>query len=60
MRERALSRDEAMTSLFASHGTTRVGRPEEIGTLVACLASSKAHFMQGCIIDIDGGATRSL
>lgn len=60
MRERSLSRDEAMTYLLASHGTTRVGRPEEIGTLVAYLASSKADFMQGCIIDIDGGATRSL
>ncbi len=60
MRERSLSRDEAMTYLLASHGTTRVGRPEEIGTLVAYLASSKADFIQGCIIDIDGGATRSL
>jgi 3-oxoacyl-[acyl-carrier protein] reductase len=60
MRERSLSRDEATTFLLASHGTTRVGRPEEIGTMVAYLASSKADFMQGCIIDIDGGATRSL
>ncbi|MBV9248405.1 MAG: SDR family oxidoreductase, partial [Acetobacteraceae bacterium] len=37
-----------------------VGRPEEIGILAAFLASSKADFIQGCVIDIDGGATRSL
>ncbi len=60
MRERALGRDEATTFLLSSHGTTRVGRPEEIGSLVAYLASSKADFIQGSIIDIDGGATRSL
>jgi NAD(P)-dependent dehydrogenase (short-subunit alcohol dehydrogenase family) len=60
MHDRAISRDEAMTFLLSSHATTRVGRPEEIGYLVARLASAKADFIQGCIIDIDGGATRSL
>ena len=60
MRERGLSRDEALTFLVSSHGTTRVGTPREIGSLVAYLASPKADFIQGSIIDIDGGATRSL
>jgi NAD(P)-dependent dehydrogenase (short-subunit alcohol dehydrogenase family) len=60
MGDRSLSRDEALTFLVSSHGTTRVGQPEEIGSLVAYLASSKAAFIQGSIIDVDGGATRSL
>lgn len=60
MRERSLTREAAITFLLASHGTTRVGRPDEIGSLTAYLASEKAGFIQGCIIDIDGGATRSL
>jgi NAD(P)-dependent dehydrogenase (short-subunit alcohol dehydrogenase family) len=60
MRRNGLSRDEAMAFLLSSHGTARVGRPEEVGRLVAYLASSKADFIQGSIIDIDGGATRSL
>jgi 3-oxoacyl-[acyl-carrier protein] reductase len=60
MRDRSLNREDAVTFLLSSHGTTRVGRPEEIGALVAYLASSKAGFIQGSIIDIDGGATRSL
>jgi 3-oxoacyl-[acyl-carrier protein] reductase len=53
-------RKQAISFLLSSHGTTRVGRPEEIGWLTAYLASDKADFIQGCVIDIDGGATRSL
>jgi NAD(P)-dependent dehydrogenase (short-subunit alcohol dehydrogenase family) len=54
------TREQAVTFLPASHGTTRAGRPEEIGWLTAYLASEKADFIQGCVIDIDGGATRAL
>jgi 3-oxoacyl-[acyl-carrier protein] reductase len=55
--ERGLTRDEALTFLVSSHGTTRVGRPEEIGAMVAYLTSLKADFVRGAIIDVDGGAT---
>ena len=60
MRDRSCNREDALTHLLSSHGTTRVGRPDEIGALAAFLASEKADFIQGSIIDIDGGATRSL
>ena len=60
MHNRGMTRDQALAFLIASHGTARVGRPEEIGALVAYLASAKADFVQGSVIDIDGGATRSL
>jgi NAD(P)-dependent dehydrogenase (short-subunit alcohol dehydrogenase family) len=60
MRERSLDHDNARMFLVSSHGTTRVGQPVEIATLVAYPASSKAGFLQGSIIDIDGGATRFL
>jgi NAD(P)-dependent dehydrogenase (short-subunit alcohol dehydrogenase family) len=60
MRDRSCSRDAAIEFLLSSHGTTRVGRPEEIGAMTAFLASGKADFLQGSIIDVDGGATRSL
>lgn len=60
MRDRSLSKDAAIGFLLSSHGTARVGRPEEIGALTAFLASDKAAFIQGAIVDIDGGATRSL
>jgi NAD(P)-dependent dehydrogenase (short-subunit alcohol dehydrogenase family) len=60
MRERSITREQAIAARLATHGTTRVGRPEEIGVLAAYLASDQADFIQGALIDIDGGATRAL
>jgi NAD(P)-dependent dehydrogenase (short-subunit alcohol dehydrogenase family) len=60
MREQSLTRSQAIAARLATHRTTRVGRPEEVGTLVAYLASDKADFIQGALIDIDGGSTRAL
>jgi NAD(P)-dependent dehydrogenase (short-subunit alcohol dehydrogenase family) len=60
MREHSCSRDEAASRLLAPRGTKRFGRPEEIGWLAAFLASPKAEFIHGAIVDIDGGATRAL
>jgi 3-oxoacyl-[acyl-carrier protein] reductase len=60
MREHSCSREEAAARLLGPRGTNRFGRPEEIGWLVAFLASSKATFIHGAIVDIDGGATRAL
>jgi NAD(P)-dependent dehydrogenase (short-subunit alcohol dehydrogenase family) len=60
MHDRSCPRDAAIAFLLSSHGTTRVGQPEEIGAMTAFLASPRADFLQGSIIDVDGGATRSL
>ncbi len=38
----------------------RVGQPEELGALVAFLASERAAYLNGVTIQIDGGQTRSL
>jgi 3-oxoacyl-[acyl-carrier protein] reductase len=60
MRAQSLTRDQAVAVRLATHRTTRVGRPEEVGALVAYLASGKADFIQGALIDIDGGSNRAL
>lgn len=60
MRENSITREQAIAARLATHGTTRVGRPEEIGALAAYLVSERAEFIQGALIDIDGGATRAL
>ena len=55
-----ISRDAAVARLLAECGTTRFGRSEEIATLTTFLASAKADFIQGSLLDIDGGETRGL
>jgi len=39
---------------------TRFGDPAEIARAVAFLASPHADYIQGALLDVDGGATRSL
>ncbi len=38
----------------------RLGKPEELGALVAFLASQQAAYITGATIQVDGGVTRSL
>ena len=38
----------------------RFGRPDEIAAMTVFLASGQASFVQGALIDVDGGETRSL
>lgn len=55
-----VSKDEALKALLADEKTERVGKPEEVAALVAMVAGKPAEFMQGAIIDIDGGKNRGL
>jgi 3-oxoacyl-[acyl-carrier protein] reductase len=54
------SLDEAMKQMLQDVPLGRYGQPEEVGSLVAYLASDKAAYINGAMITIDGGLIRSV
>ena len=48
----------AERNMIASARTTRIGEPEDIAALVAFIVSPEGRFLQGSLIDMDGGATK--
>ena len=58
--QQGVSADEATRTMLASLDVPRFGRPDEIAGVVAFLASADASYVQGAVIDVDGGKTRTL
>lgn len=58
--EEGLPESEAASRMARSLGVARFGEPAEIGRAVAFLASPRAAYCQGAILDVDGGQTRTL
>jgi 3-oxoacyl-[acyl-carrier protein] reductase len=52
--------DEVFAGWGAENPVGRIGSPEEVGALVAFLASKRASFINGQSILVDGGGVRSL
>jgi NAD(P)-dependent dehydrogenase (short-subunit alcohol dehydrogenase family) len=58
--ERGVEVSQAEGEMAKSFRIGRFGQPAEIARVVAFLASPQASYCQGAIIDVDGGATRTL
>jgi NAD(P)-dependent dehydrogenase (short-subunit alcohol dehydrogenase family) len=58
--ERGIAPEAASAELARELRVARFGTPEEIASVVAFLASDRASYMQGAIVDVDGGQTRTL
>ena len=52
--------DDAMQQALAEVPLGRYGTPEEVGRLVAFLASDKASYINGAMISLDGGMIKSV
>ena len=51
---------EAYNSILREQGIRRFGRPEELAIFIGMLASNAVEFLQGSVIDMDGGQTRAV
>jgi hypothetical protein len=60
MAEHGLSFEDARESMRKAHNIARFGKPEELATLIAMLASDSIEFLQGSIIVMDGGQHRTV
>lgn len=60
MNEENIGEEEAVKQMTNKQGIARFGEPAEIARTVAFLASFQASYIQGAIIDVDGGTTRTL
>lgn len=58
--EQNLPEDQAAPQLAARDRIARFGLPREIADAVAFLASDRAAYIHGAVLDIDGGLTRAL
>jgi len=59
-KEHNIDLEEVVKQMPRAMKIARFGDPVEIARAVAFLASQQAAYIQGSILDVDGGATRSL
>jgi NAD(P)-dependent dehydrogenase (short-subunit alcohol dehydrogenase family) len=60
MKEQGIDLATAERRFVEGSGVTRIGEPEDIAALVAFVVGPEGRFLQGSLIDMDGGATKTV
>jgi len=60
MKAKGIDQATAESQFVSAAHVTRIGEPEDIAALVAFVVSEEGRFLQGSLIDIDGGATKTV
>jgi len=58
--ERTIDLAAAEQEFIRSSKTSRIGEPEDIASLAAFILSAEGRFLHGALIDMDGGATKTI
>src|SRR5579864_3746835 len=58
--ERGIDLATAERQMVADSKTTRIGETDEVAGLVAFIAGPEGRFLQGALIDLDGGSTKTI
>ncbi len=58
--QQGIENEQAEAHMVREMNITRIGEPEDIASLVAFLVSPQGRFLQGSLIDMDGGETKTM
>jgi len=59
-RQRGVSEEQVLRERLADIPARRMGRPEELASVIAFLCSEQAAYLTGVTLQVDGGACRGL
>jgi 3-oxoacyl-[acyl-carrier protein] reductase len=60
VKEQQIDIETAERRFVQESKVTRIGEPEDVASLVAFVVGSEGRFLQGSLIDLDGGSTKTI
>jgi NAD(P)-dependent dehydrogenase (short-subunit alcohol dehydrogenase family) len=52
--------DATLEAIARKSNIVRLGEPEDVANLAAFMVSPQSRYMQGALIDLDGGQTKTI